>query len=210
MVTTSIENPATFKPHTNDVLVLRNNHGSWLLEIVVYTVVIGICTYFAGAGIYCAMAGIGSRLVSTLVACAGLAATWALLTSALKRYQYYQDCEPKLTLSTKMLRDHRTDLSVPLENVTSIRFDRRIAGKHECRADLHLSMDDGTDHVFNLLGLDQCSKEIAWRVKNFTGVNDAEGVSAPNGNSVITYVIATAMFIGILWQVFIHARSLAG
>lgn len=214
MSTTLFGNPVSnvnAAPHPvrdSDLLVLRNKRDDGLLEILVYALVFGFSSFVAGAGIWFAITGEGLRAVSIVFACAALAVAHRMFLSALKRYRYYQDGEAKLTLSRDAICDHRTGVNVELEDVASIRFDRRLAKAHEVRADLHLSMIDGSEHVFNLRELDHCSQEIAWRVKNDAGIDEAEGVREPQGIGAIGYLIGAVAVVGIIWQIYLCTESL--
>lgn len=199
---------------TADVLQISNKRDHWWIEIIFYIVLIGFCYfYLVGFVIYAAFkyADQGSILAGTFLALVGIAGGNRLVRSAIERYAYYQDKEPKLSLSEHALCDHRTGECVELASVDSIRLDSRSYKGNEYRANLYLTTKDEVEHLFDLLQLKLSSDEIARKVTQNAGIKDAEGVRDPNEPLTPLAIALMGLFaVGALWQVYNLVTGLTG
>ena len=127
-----------------------------------------------------------------------------LIMSIPIRIAYNRDADPKLILSNDAFCDHRTGVMVELMDVDSIRLDQRTFKGNETKANLVLTMEDGQEHVFDLLQLDMPSEEIGWRVTTNAGIDPSKGVALPTEENLgpTGMAIGFALVLGVLWQIY--------
>ena len=204
MNTTILEQPETDTSAADssdtpiEVLQIRLEKGDYLQDMFVNVAGVLFCIFIAGVGIYF-LIDEGPRPINWIVAFMGLIGTKAQLSSVMNIHDRYQDDEPKLTLSHDAICDHRTDMNVEFIDARSIFFDQQTYRGNDIRANLQLTMKDGTEHIFDLRGLEAPSEKIAQRVKAVAGLKDgtAPGKTTDSRQDLLLKIMAGTM-VGLL------------
>lgn len=194
---------------STDILRIGNQKSHWLGELLCLILMVGFCLFLVDAG-YRFMQMDASNPFGIVIVFGGIVGVFGSVVWFIKRLEFLRDRQPKLTLSMHALCDHRTGVNVALAEVDSIRFIYRTHRTQVLEANLHLTMNDAIEHVFDLRFLDLPSEEIAWRVTTNAGIEDAKGVSNPAKEELgpVGYILVGVCLVCVFWKIYQLAMGL--